>query len=70
MGYKIISVWKGRVTRLQEGMDYNSLSEGKESYLGPKTGPLLWTWKLDLSSVFRVCLFIDDVNHGKSSKVT
>ena len=35
-----------------------------------RTGPLFWTSVLDLSSVFEVCLFIDKVNHGKSSKVT
>ena len=34
-GLKIISIWKGRVTRLQEGKDYKSLSEGK--------GELSWT---------------------------
>ena len=45
--YKVKSV-KGlqgyiwRVTRLQEGNDYKSLSEGK--------GELSWTWELNLKS--------------------
>ena len=38
----------------------------RESYLGPK----IVTGNLNLSSVFRVCLFIDEINHSKSSKVT
>ena len=40
-GYKIISVWKGKVTRLQERKDYKSLSEGRGelSWLRTRLGP-------------------------------
>ena len=43
-GYKIISVQKGRVTRLQEGKDYKSISKGERELfqkLNLKVGPKL-----------------------------
>ena len=62
---------RGRITKV--------FLRERESYLGPKswtseldleTEPVNWTSIMDLSSVFKVCLFIDEVNHGKPLKVT
>ena len=60
---------KGRVTGLQESF------QRREGYLlsgilDLNFGPLTWTLILDLIFVFWVYLFIDEINHGKSSKVT
>ena len=77
------SVWREGLQDykiLSKGKDYKSLFGGRESYLGPK----LWTskfelenWNLELEPqffepifVFGVRPFIDEMNHGKSSKVT
>ena len=82
--YKILSEGKGyRITRLQERKDYKSLSKREMAifFLGIGTLNLrtrtlenldleLKPRFLNLSSVFGVYPFIDEMNHGKSSKVT
>ena len=57
---------KRRLTRLQKrGRITRVFLREREGYL------LFGLVKfLDLNSVFGVCLFIDEINHGMSSKVT
>ena len=49
-GYKIISIWKGRVTRLQERKLYKSLckGEGERAILDLSFESENWTGNLDL----------------------
>ena len=72
--YKILSEGKGyKITREE---DYKSLSKGESAifFLEIGTlnlnlrefGPENWTSILDLSSVFGVCPFIDEMKLGKS----
>ena len=73
--YKVKNVLETEM--LQDSVWREGLQDYKRGRIEPRTWelnlelePQNWTLILDLSSVFKVCHFIDEMNHGKSSKVT